>query len=299
MKILVVADEKPYCLPAVEEAVKLALNTWADVTLLGLLPKGNGAKKPSGNFRQLPEDDLALGAALEEYKNTFLRQEQDGKHPYSQRYETSQWVEVRPDVWQVLRVVRGQLRDVRVRIRRGAAAGQILAEEAEEEYDLIILASDGRGENVVGLGANDLQKVIDNSPCSVMVVKEAPDIKRIVCCLDQSEITQESLELINQLVTIHGASLELLGVTRGEGWIKFPVDDQLANLWTYYHERLQNQVYSGFKPLDELERFATQDARPDLLALWHGKMSILKSVFSKGWLAEFTEKSQSSILLLR
>jgi nucleotide-binding universal stress UspA family protein len=299
MKILVVADDKPYSRPAVDEAVKLALNTWADVTLLGLLPKGNGAQKPAVNFhRQLQAGGPPLGEALEKYKNAFLQQGQDGKHPYSQRYETDEWIEVRPDVWQVLRVVRGSVRDVRVRVRLGGAR-QVLAEEAEEEYDLIIIGGDSHGENAIGRGTNDLQKVIFNASCSVLVVKDTPDIKRIVCCLDQGDVTQESLELINQLVTIHGAALELLGVTRGEGWIKLPVDSKLADLWTYYHDRLKKQVYSGFKPLGELEQFVTQDARPDLLALWHGKTSVLKNVFSKGWLAEFIDKSRSSILLLR
>ena len=46
-----------------------------------------------------------------------------------------------------------------------------------------------------------------------MVVKKEFRIDQIVCCLDQDNVTQSSMELINQLLTIHRAGLTLVGFT--------------------------------------------------------------------------------------
>ena len=45
MRILVAVDQNPYSAHAVRQVAGLAMNTWADVTLLGLLPK----KKAGGD----------------------------------------------------------------------------------------------------------------------------------------------------------------------------------------------------------------------------------------------------------
>ena len=39
MRILFAGDEHPYSAYALKEVVRLAMNTWADVTLLGVLPE--------------------------------------------------------------------------------------------------------------------------------------------------------------------------------------------------------------------------------------------------------------------
>jgi nucleotide-binding universal stress UspA family protein len=39
MRILLAVDQKPYSAHAVDDVAKLAGNTWADVTLLGVGPK--------------------------------------------------------------------------------------------------------------------------------------------------------------------------------------------------------------------------------------------------------------------
>ena len=49
------------------------------------------------------------------------------------------------------------------------------------------------------------QKVAADADCSVLLVKEEQPITRILACLDQTYISQESLEMMNQMVTIHGA----------------------------------------------------------------------------------------------
>ena len=51
MKILFAGDEHPYSAYALNEVIRLATNTWADVTLLAVAPGDTSAK---------PGEDLSL-----------------------------------------------------------------------------------------------------------------------------------------------------------------------------------------------------------------------------------------------
>lgn len=142
-----------------------------------------------------------------------------------------------------------------------------------------------------------LQKIVENARASVLLVKQDQDIRKLVCCLDTSEVPQRSLEMINLIATIHDATLELLGVTR-EGWIKIDVDEKLSRLGDYFLSN-QSQVMTGFREDSSLEPFVSHEARPDLLVLWRGKQSILTNLFPKKWLSELVDKSLFSVLVLR
>ena len=50
MRILVAVDQYPYSVLAVEEVAKLALNTWADVILMGVDPNLTPRRSRSGEF---------------------------------------------------------------------------------------------------------------------------------------------------------------------------------------------------------------------------------------------------------
>ena len=60
MRILFAGDEHPYSEYALKETIKLAMNTWADVTLLGVSQATN------------PAEDAHVGKALRGYRDTFL-----------------------------------------------------------------------------------------------------------------------------------------------------------------------------------------------------------------------------------
>jgi hypothetical protein len=63
MKILFAGDEHPYSAYALQEVVRLALNTWADVTLLGVSPGAPG-REAEGPGSQA---DQPLARALRQY----------------------------------------------------------------------------------------------------------------------------------------------------------------------------------------------------------------------------------------
>ena len=80
------------------------------------------------------------------------------------------------------------------------------------------------------------QRVVNDADCSVLLVKEEQPITRILACLDQSYISQDSLEMINQMATLHGAQLELIGLS-SEGGMKKDVYRRLIEIGDYYEDR--------------------------------------------------------------
>ena len=119
---------------------------------------------------------------------------------------------------------------------RGNEAQEILAEAQEEESDLIVLGCTGGGQCLWQGPAPVPQRVVNDADCSVLLVKEEQPITRILACLDQSYISQDSLEMINQMATMHGAQLELIGLS-GEGGLKKDVYRRLIEIGDYYEDR--------------------------------------------------------------
>ncbi|MCJ7685937.1 MAG: hypothetical protein MUO68_16775 [Desulfobacteraceae bacterium] len=66
-------------------------------------------------------------------------------------------------------------------------------------------------------------------------MKEEKKGDKIVCYLDHDLVSQQSLEMINQLVTLHKAELEIIDLTRGEG-LKAEVEKKMDAILRYYTE---------------------------------------------------------------
>lgn len=293
MKILLAVDDSLYSRFAAGETAKLAINAFADVTILGNCSKSTGDETKENTC---PPAGGHMVETMHAYQRIFLDQGPQQDNPYRAQTEGLEWVAMDKGVWEELRVLRGARKRLRVRLRQNEA-NQVLAEDAVEDYDLIVLGCGPHGESLPGTSHGGMQKIIENARASVLLVKQDLDIHNLVCCLDTSEVPQRSLEMINLIATIHGATLELLGVTR-EGWIKMEVDQKLSTLWRYFVSN-QSKVMTGFKEHGKLEPFVSHEARPDLLVLWRGKQSILSSLFPKKWLSDLVDKSQSSVLILR
>lgn len=294
MKILLAVDEGLYSRYAARETAKLALNAWADVTILGHCMGNNG--DGLGKAHSCPPSPGNLSETLHVYQQMFLEQGPPENNPYLPQVESQEWVAVDKGVWEEIRVLRGARKRLRVRLRQGAA-NQALAEDASDDYDLIVLGCGPQGESLAGGSPGVLQKIVENSRASVLLVKQDQDIRKLVCCLDTSEVPQRSLEMINLIATIHNANLELLGVTR-KGWIKMDVDQKLSKLGDYFFSN-QGKVMTDFREYSTLEPFVSHEASPDLLVLWRGKQSVLTSLFPKKWLGDLVAKSQFSVLILR
>jgi nucleotide-binding universal stress UspA family protein len=61
MKILFACDEHPYSSFALKEAIHLAYNTWADITILGVIPSLLSTSTPVENHQKNPLMNLNIG----------------------------------------------------------------------------------------------------------------------------------------------------------------------------------------------------------------------------------------------
>jgi len=295
MKILFAGDEHPYSAFALKEAIRLALNTWADVTLLAVSPapalqgsQGSGALAP----------DQPLIRALNSYRETFLKTAEQEESPYALEKWQYEWIPLKSGTWEELLVKRGVKRDLKVLLRSGNEAQEILAQAREEESDLIILGCTGGGQCIWQGAAPVPQQVVNDAGCSVLLVKEEQPISRILACLDQSYISQDSLEMINQMATIHKAELGLVGLSQ-EGGMKKDVYRRLIEIGDYYEDR-QIKVSTRLTEIAEFESFiGDQELKQDLLALWMGKKSLLDRFFPRDWAGRFVSKCRTSVLVMR
>jgi nucleotide-binding universal stress UspA family protein len=288
MKILFAGDENPYSAYALNEVIRLATNTWADVTLLAVAPGETSAK---------PAEDHPLAQALHGYRETFLASAGGEGSPYALGAPRFEWIPVKGGQWEEFLVNRGAKKDVKVRLRLGNEAQEILTEARDEESDLIVLGCT-KGAQCIWQGSAPVpQKVVNDAGCSVLLVKEEQPISRILACLDQSYISQDSLEMINQMATIHGAQLELIGLSQG-GDMKKDVYRRLIEIGDYYEDR-QIKVSTRLTEIADFENFIDKELQQDLLALFMGKKSLLDRFYPRDWAGRFVSKCQTSVLVMR
>lgn len=285
MRILFAGDEHPYSEYALKETIKLAMNTWADVTLLGVSQATN------------PAADAPVGKALRGYRDTFLNSWSREDSPYILGEGKYEWVPVKNGVVEEMKVLTGRKKDFKVRLRSGAPAREILSESQEDGSDLIVLGC-AKGDKCEW--ANSLaapQQVVDDADCSVLLVKEQQPVTRIVACLDQGYISQESLEMINQMITIHNARLDLIGLSQN-GDMEKSVYTRLIEIGDYYNDR-QVEINTHLMDVSDFEQLIAQEIKQDLLALWLGKKSLLSRFFSRGWVGRFVSKCPTTVLVMR
>lgn len=287
MRILFAGDENPYSAFALKELIRLAMNTWADVTLLGVQTE----RATPGPVNQ------ALNLALNRYRETFLNSWEGEDSPYALSNWQYEWGQMKENLWEERLVCKSGKKDFRVHLRLGNPVAAILSEAREEGGDLIILGCTGGGECLWAGVSGVPQRVASEADCSVLLVKEEQPISRILACLDQTYISQESLEILNQMVTIHNAELEVIGVN-AEAGLKKEVYTRLIEVGDYYHDR-GVKITTRLTEIADLEASIASDGKQDLLALWMGKKSMLSRFFPREWVGRLVARGQSSVLVMR
>ena len=263
---------------------------------MGVSRGGLSGEVQSGIYDSVKLDNPLIDA-LDRYRDRFLSHWKQGECPYEAincRYE---WLVFRPNMWEQVKVCRGSIKDLNVRVRFGNVVREIVAEARESRSDLIILGCTGGTQCLWEDTPHVPEKVVNDAECSVFLVKEAHPINRIYACLDETNITQESLEMINQMATIHGASIELIGLTKGMG-IKADVYPWLEKVFEYLESKGLD-VSLNYREISDFEPFLREKVREGLLALWMGKRSLLDRFFSKSSIGRFIKTCRTSVLVLR
>jgi len=298
MKILVAVDQNPYSAHAVVEVARLAANTWANVSLLGVQSKSAPAQTAGDAPAGRNTADGPVPRALIDYRQRFLAHF-DGKDcPYAQADFDPVLVEVAKKVYEARPPSPAARKNLTLRLRIGSLGREILSEAREAESDLVVLGCDQANGCGWSGGVGLPLKVANEAPCSVLVVKKKKPVKRIICCLDQDRVSQPSLEMINQMVTLHdGAQLVIIGLG-GHEQLDAGVEKKMDRILRYYHAR-------GIDPWIEmvdvaaLDAFIARESRWGMMAFWMGPQSILEKVFPRSKVNKLIKGGDASVLILR
>ena len=283
MKILVTLDTAEYSRNILKDVARLAKNTLADVIFLGV----------QEGKREL---DPALAGALQKYQQSVYSYFGEDELPYGD-FAGLEWQREKSGVWTM--AARGMKRFT-LRIMAGSSTPRHAVTVAREsECSLVVLGCGGRegcewrGELNVPL------RIAEDAPCSVLVIKAVTRSAQIVSILDQSEVSQDSLELVNQLVTLHGAGLKIVGLTEKKEARQDRIEQRMVELLRYYNDR---GVGAWVKLLhhDEIKEYVTTWSREGIVALWMGgKQSLVRRLFSQSMVDRLLETTRSSLVILR
>ena len=293
MRILVAVDQHPYSAHVVKDVAKLAGNTWADVTLLGVGSKAMDIGRSSSRAGI----KNPLTEKLKKYRRSFLDQFEKEESPYEKSRCSYEFIEVKRGIWEELYICRGVRKDLKIMLRSGTPVKEILAQIQEDDSDLVAMGCYKEGDCQWEGEINLPQKVANNATCSVLVVKEEKQISKIVCCLDQENISQKSIEMINQMVTLYQTELEIVGLT-DRTTLRPKVEKNLEAILKYYNTR-QIKAWIKLVETGSLDTFISQEARRSMMALWLGGQSIFTKIFPRGKVDKLIQGSKSSVLLLR
>jgi len=292
MRILVAVDQNPYSERVIRLVAALAKNTWAHVTLLGIASDTQdfGESQSVGALHD-------LAAALDGYRKQFLGFFPDADSPYGRIGAGYRLVQGKKDIFNLEYPEQNERKDLKVRIRTGNAGKEILAESVQTEADLIVIGCDSKKRCQWPDDADVPGKIVKNANCSVFVVKEEKKPRMIDCCLDHDTVSQASIELINQLVTLYQVELEIIGLADDKG-LSADVDRRMARILEYYTSR---NIKAWVKIVDtpSLNACIAQASENNLVALWMGKASFLDKIFSRQRLGHLVETAESSVLILR
>ncbi len=267
MRILFAADDHSYSENALPQVTRLGENTWADMTLLGI-------SNHSTNISDILADyqEKLLGYCNPKLSPYLKAESGSGGKANSKK--------------KITRL-----------IRQGNPAVQILEQARKDDCDLIAIGCSSE-DNYAWKNTGDVPlKVARDADCSVLVVKEDKKIDKVLCCLSHDNISQKSLEMVNQMITLFNADLDIVVLTDSED-IEKKIEKKLFWLINYYSDR---NIFPRIKlvKLTSLEKFISRQARWGLMAMWMGKKSILERIFPSNKVSRLLKANDSSVLLLR
>ncbi len=282
MKILVALDGKSYSKGIVKEVARLSENTLADVVFLGIQDSESKVSQ-------------SLQMVLHEYQQDLYSYFRPDELPYAD-FSLEKWQKVAKGDW--ILSARG-MKEFTLRIRSGNVAKAVVSVAEEMDCDLVILGCDLKygcewdGEMNVPL------RIAEDAPCSVLVIKQSGNTHEIVSILDQSEVHQEAMEMVNQLVTLHSAGLKIVGVQEKNEDKKDLIEQRMVELLKYYNDR---SVSAWVKVIDSdmVTDYVTTSSQSAIIALWMGgRQSLLKRLFSHSMVDKLLSTSRSSVFILR
>jgi len=275
MNILVVTDSRYFRQQLAREVGRFAANTWANITLLGTLSafdknKFDYSQQCLLNYRQEILNFLPVESDRTSIQKSILAWQKNG----------DRFTLISPDSWQK-------------RLELVLIDGNIIQEihffSKRHALDLLVL--DGYS----NLNPLLLEAATEASGC-VLVAKGATDPNQIVCCLSHEHISQNSLEMINQLTTLYNAALKFVGFSNRENE-RMHIEILLKQLLHYYND-LNLTPWLEMVDVSIMPQFIVQQSKKNLVAISVEKNSSCNGLFTQEGLMSLISNTPSSVLLL-
>ncbi len=292
MKILIAVDQGLYSDHAVLEGARIARNTWANVTIL-MVKSSLQEEADTGK-----DQDSSLIGYAKDYREQFLKFFKTDYCPYPAHTSDYDFVEKNPGVYVDSPVLGKAQKELKIVVRTGNPVKDIFAEADEGDYDLIVIGCSGTNDCVWEDDPLVPQRIVNDASCSVLVAKDIKQIRKIVCCLDHNQVSQESIEMINQLVTFHNAELEIVGIAEGDS-LKDKVENKIKSILKYYTGKHIAIPEIEVVAASAFESFISAREGIAMLALWMERKSFLAKIFSKTQVTKLIRESHSSVMILR
>lgn len=274
MNILVVVENVGFNRKLAQEVGRLAVNTWANVTLLGYLPQF------------VKEESRKLQENIIKYREEVLSCFSAGAHPYSRRW-SEKWQKKNQSLALPMESGQKSLDLIIVKIVDNL---DIVSFLRNKPVDLLVLGDPSDYQSPVIAG---VMKVAG----SLLVIKGMEDPHQVVCCLDHDQIRHSSLEIINQLVTLYNTELKIVGFTNG-GQNQKKIEACLQDLLSYYSNL---KVTPWFELVDASikAQFLVKESHKNLVALGFEKESSYSGSLLSREEITFLREAESSVLLLQ
>lgn len=279
MKILIVVNSDKYSMDAVREGARMAANTWADVTLLVT--------------QDIKNNELSI--SLKDTVADYLQMFSGSDSPYG-KISKKAFREKASGTWECETTGGKKLLKAVIHSRRSLDA-DIIATARETGTDFLIIGAAAQDQPQWGGDVHLPSKIAAEADCSVLVVKESQEPRTVVACLDHDQISQESLEIINQLVTLHNAELKVVGIAGTKG-LDDEVQKKMNEVVRYYNERSIRALVK-MVPGEELENFVGQSAESGLIGIWYGKKSLFRKIFFKDRIKQLVDNAPQAALVLK
>ncbi|MFZ5759616.1 MAG: universal stress protein [Thermodesulfobacteriota bacterium] len=291
MKILAVCDDHPTSERIVAELAHIAANTWADVIMLGVQQPGNGN-----------EPDPALASRLLRCRDNFIRFFPATESPYGPCRISDAFVSFGRGRWLLAPAERkGESRKkLTVRIRAGNPVREILSESRLQEVDLIILGCSLAGD-CRWLGGDLRRKIASRAGCAVLVIRDLGQPPgSISCFVGQGPVSQASLEMINQIATVHQTDLSLVGLVGNElsAAGEERITQRMAGMLRYYAQR-RIPAWIRLALPENVEEDVRRAGRDGIIALLLGKKSLFGGIFPDDLIGRLVSGGQPAVLILR
>lgn len=253
MNILVVVEHTRFKRKLAKEVGRLAANTWANITLLGHLPQF---------VPQFEEEEPAeLQENIFRYREAICNSFPDESCPYPIKW-SEKWQKKGQSLFITTDSGHKFLDLIVINHQKNL---KVISLVRNKTIDLLILGDQSDYRSALVAGAME-------AAGSVLVIKGTEDPQQIVCCLDHDQVSHNSLEMINQIITLYNAELKIVGFSDG-GRNQSRIESCLQHLLNYY-SKLKVTPWLELVDASIMVQFLIQEAQKNLVALQCSKKSI-------------------------